>query len=176
MDLGNKRSPHLTATPPSMGSSSKKNYRQDQQETPQQNQDGHSCSRTTNHVRPTPPYTKTIGTHTLPILKSVIDRWILHQETAAPSCHCELAKVEQAPSETRLRQNSPSRGNVPEAAQLACYWLSTWTWSSVGLVPKGKTTEWFFQSPRRGLAVLTHGNQKDPCLSKSYMVGFAIIY
>ncbi len=35
---------------------------------------------------------------------------------------------------------------------------------------------WFFQSPRRGLAVLTHGNQKDPCLSKSYMVGFAIIY
>ena len=24
--------------------------------------------------------------------------------------------------------------------------------------PKGTTTSWFFQSPRRGLAVLTHGN------------------
>jgi hypothetical protein len=29
---------------------------------------------------------------------------------------------------------------------------------------------WFFQSPRRGLAVLTHGNQKDPCLSKFFMI------
>jgi len=45
-----------------------------------------------------------------------------------------------------------------------------------GLLPKGTTTSWFFQSPRRGLAVLTHGNQKDPCLSKLYIVGFAIIY
>jgi hypothetical protein len=38
------------------------------------------------------------------------------------------------------------------------------------------TTSWSFQSPRRGLAVLTHGNQKDPCLSKLYIVGFALIY
>jgi hypothetical protein len=30
--------------------------------------------------------------------------------------------------------------------------------------------------PRHGLAVLTHGNQKDPCLSKLYIVGFAIIF
>ena len=46
----------------------------------------------------------------------------------------------------------------------------------IALVPKGKTTLWFFQLPRCGLAVLTHGNQKDPCLSKLYIVGFAIIY
>jgi hypothetical protein len=70
----------------------------------------------------------------------------------------------------------PVRGNVPEAAQLACYWLSNWTQSPVGLLPRGKTTLWFFQLPRRSLAVLTHGNQKDPCLSKLYVVGFAIIY
>ena len=70
----------------------------------------------------------------------------------------------------------PVRENVPEAAQLACYWLSNWTQSPVGLLPKGKTTLWSFQSPRRGLAVLTHGNQRDPCLSKLYIVGFAIIY
>ena len=70
----------------------------------------------------------------------------------------------------------PVSGNVPEAAQLACYWLSNWTQSPVELVPKGKSTSWFFQSPHRGLAVLTHGNQKDPCLSKLYIVGFAIIY
>jgi hypothetical protein len=37
---------------------------------------------------------------------------------------------------------------------------------------------WSFQLPRRGLAVavLTHGNQKDSCLSKLYIVGFVIIY
>jgi hypothetical protein len=70
----------------------------------------------------------------------------------------------------------PVRETVPEAAQLACYWLSNRTQSPVGLLPKGKTTLWFFQSPRRGLAVLSHGNQKDPCLSKLYKVGFAIIY
>ena len=28
----------------------------------------------------------------------------------APSCHCELVKVKQAPSEARLRQHSPSKG------------------------------------------------------------------
>jgi hypothetical protein len=33
-----------------------------------------------------------------------------------------------------------------------------------------------YQSPRRGLAVFTHGNQKDLSLSKLYKVGFAIIY
>jgi hypothetical protein len=60
--------------------------------------------------------------------------------------------------------------------QLACYWLSNRTQSPLGLLPKGKTILWFFQSPRRGLAVLTHRNQKDPCLSKFYIVGFAIIY
>ncbi len=162
--------------PTSTGGASKKNYRQDQQETPQQNQDRYSSSRTTNQVGPTPLFTTSRGTHMLPGLQSVIDRWILHQETTAPSCHCGLVKVKQAPLETRLRQYSPSRGNVSEAAQLACYWLSNLTQSFVGLVPKGKTTLWFFQSPRRGLAVLTHGNQKDPCLSKSCMVEFAIIY
>jgi hypothetical protein len=36
------------------GARAKKNYRQGKQETPQQNQDGYSCSRTTNQVRPTP--------------------------------------------------------------------------------------------------------------------------
>jgi len=70
----------------------------------------------------------------------------------------------------------PVRENVPEAAQLACYWLSNRIQSPLGLLPKGKTTSWCFQSPRCGLAVLTHGNQKDPCLSKLYIVGFAIIY
>ncbi len=65
---------------------------------------------------------------------------------------------------------------VPRAAQLACYWLSNRTQSPLGLLPKGKTTSWFFQSPHCGLAVLTHGNQKDPCLSKLYIVGFAINY
>jgi hypothetical protein len=72
----------------------------------------------------------------------------------------------------------PVRENVPEAAQVACYWLSNWTQSPVGLLPKakGKTTLWSFQSPCRGLAVLTHGNQKDPCLYKLYIIGFAIIY
>ena len=70
----------------------------------------------------------------------------------------------------------PVRENVPEAAQLACYWLSTQTQSPLGLLPKGKTTSWCFQLPRRGLAVLTHDNQKDPFLSKLYIVGFAIIY
>ncbi len=37
----------------------------------------------------------------------------------------------------------PVRGNVPEAAQIACYWRSNWPQSPVGLVPKGKTTSWF---------------------------------
>jgi len=35
---------------------------------------------------------------------------------------------------------------VPEAAQLACYWLSNRTQSPLGLLPKGKTTSWCFQS------------------------------
>ena len=70
----------------------------------------------------------------------------------------------------------PVRENVPEAAQLACYWLSNQTQSPLGLLPKGKTTSWCFQSPHHGLAVLTHGNQKDPCLSKLYIAGFVIIY
>ncbi len=70
----------------------------------------------------------------------------------------------------------PVRGNVPEAAQLACYWLSNQTQHPVGPIPKGKSTSWVFQSPHCGLAVLTHGNQKDPCLSKLHKVEFAIIY
>ncbi len=72
--------------------------------------------------------------------------------------------------------NGLGLSNFVLAAQLACYWLSNRTQSPLGLLPKGKTTSWCFQSPRRGLAVLTHGNQKDPCLSKLYIVGFAIIY
>ena len=50
------------------------------------------------------------GTHPFPKLQSVIDKWILHQETSAPSGHCELVKVKQAPPEARLRQLSPSKG------------------------------------------------------------------
>ncbi len=64
----------------------------------------------------------------------------------------------------------PVRWNVPETAQLACYWLSNWPQSPVGLVPKGKTTSWFLTT-----SCFFH-NQKDPCLSKLYIVGFAIIY
>jgi hypothetical protein len=37
----------------------------------------------------------------------------------------------------------PVRGNVPETAQIACYWLSNWPQSPVGLAPKGKITSWF---------------------------------
>ncbi len=70
----------------------------------------------------------------------------------------------------------PVRGNVLEAAQLACYWLSNWTQCSIGLIPKGTTTAWFFQLPCRGLAVIIHGNLKNSCLSKLYNVWFAIIY
>ena len=148
----------------------KKNYRQGKQEAPQQNKNGYSCSRTTNQVRPTPLLTTSRGTHTFPGLQSIIDKWILHQEMTAPSCHCELVKVEQVPSEARLRQHSPSKGKC------ACgYWLSNQTHCPVGQIPKGKTNLWFFQSPRCGLAVLIHGNQKDPCPSKLYKVGFGII-
>ncbi len=89
---------------------SKKNYRQGKQETPQQNQDGCSCSRTTNQVGPTPLLITSRRTHTLPGLQSVIDKWILHQEKTAPSCHYELVKVKQAPLKARLRQHSPSKG------------------------------------------------------------------
>ncbi len=46
----------------------------------------------------------------LPKLQSVINKWILHQETSAPSGHYELVKVKQAPPEARLRQLSPSKG------------------------------------------------------------------
>jgi len=88
----------------------KKNYSQGKQETPQQNQDGYSCSRTTNQVGPMPLLTTSRGTHTVPKLQSVIDKWILHQETTAPSGHCELVKVKQVPPEARLRQLYPSKG------------------------------------------------------------------
>ena len=96
-------------------------------------------------------------------------------------CPHPAAIVSLLKSNKRLRKpdwgNSiPVRENVPEAAQLACYWLSNRTQSPLGLLPKGKTTSWCFQSPRRGLAVLTHGNQKDPCLSKLCIVGLAINY
>jgi hypothetical protein len=32
----------------------------------------------------------------------------------------------------------PVRENVPEAAQFACYWLSNWTQSPVGLLPNSR--------------------------------------
>ena len=69
-----------------------------------------SCSRTTNQVGPTPLPTMSRGTHTFPGIQSVINKWILHQKTTAPSCHCELVKVKQATSEARLRQHSTSKG------------------------------------------------------------------
>jgi hypothetical protein len=37
-------------------------------------------------------------------------------------------------------------------------------------MPKGNNTAWFFQSLSRSIAVIIHGNQKDPCLSKLYKV------
>ncbi len=63
----------------------------------------------------------------------------------------------------------PVRENVPEAAHLACYWLSNQTQSPLGLLPKGKTTSWCFQSPRRGLAVgsLPSTRSRDNPMSSS---------
>ncbi len=78
------------------------------------------------------------GTHTLPKLQSVIDKWILHQETSAPSGHCELVKVKQAPPEARLRQLSPSKGKCAWGCTISLFLAFQSNPESPWTVTKGK--------------------------------------
>jgi len=48
-----------------------------------------------------------------------VDKWILHQETSAPSGHCELVKVKQVPPEARLRQLYPSKGKCASGCTIS---------------------------------------------------------
>ncbi len=78
------------------------------------------------------------GTQTFPRIQSVIDKWILHQKLTAPSCHCELVKVEQAPSEARLRQHSPSKGKCAWGCTISLLLAFQLNTGSCWTVIKGK--------------------------------------
>jgi len=64
----------------------------------------------------------------------------------------------------------PVRENVPEAAQLACYWLSNRTQSPLGLLPKGKTTCAHTWQSERPLSVqIVHSRICDNLLSSFFI-------
>jgi len=95
------------------------------------------------------------------------------------SCYstvCSFAKARASAPSTSRNSTLIPQCPILNMSALNSQRYPSQTQSSLGLLPKGKTTSWCFQSPRCGLAVLTHGNQKDPCLSKLYIVGFAMIY
>ena len=70
--------------------------------------------------------------------QSVIDTWIRHQKTTAPSCHCELVKVKQAPSEARLRQHAPSKGKCAWGCTISLLLAFQLNPESCWTVTKGK--------------------------------------
>ncbi len=87
-----------------------------------------------------------------------------------PAAIMSLLKSNKCLQKPDWGNSIPVRENVPEAAQLAYYWLSNLTQSPLGLLPKGKTTSGHTRQSKRPLSVqIVHSRICNNLLSSLFI-------